>query len=266
MLKTETGMPFDIKILDVIDVLLVLLILFQIYRLIRGTAAFSISIAIFIIYVFWLVVRALEMDLITSLLGQVIGVGVLALIIVFQQEVRRFLLVMGNRYIKQSRFSFSRFFTRNEHDAAKTGEAEKIVRACEHLSASRTGALRVIGRSSSLSIFSEGGEILKAQVSTALLETIFAKNTPLHDGAVLIESGLILAARCPLPITDQVDLPPRFGMRHRAAVGMSEHSDALIIVVSEESGIITVVLNGEIREKLTANDLRSILLADKKVF
>ncbi|MCU0362312.1 MAG: diadenylate cyclase CdaA [Bacteroidales bacterium] len=266
MIDTVVNMPFEIKILDIVDVLLVLLILFQIYRLIRGTTAFSISIAIFIIYVFWLVVRALKMDLITSLLGQVIGVGVLALIIVFQQEVRRFLLVMGNRYIKQSRFSFARFFSRTEQDAVKTGEAEKIVRACEHLSASRTGALIVIGRSSSLSIFADSGEILKAEVSTALLETIFFKNTPLHDGAVLIENGLILAARCPLPISDQVGLPPRFGMRHRAAVGMSEHSDAIIIVISEETGTITVVSNGEIREKLTPNDLRSILLSDKKLF
>ncbi|MCX6320932.1 MAG: DNA integrity scanning protein DisA nucleotide-binding domain protein, partial [Bacteroidia bacterium] len=127
----------------------------------------------------------------------------------------------------------------------------------------RTGALIVIGRKSSLDLFFEGGEILKAQISAELLETIFFKNTPLHDGAVLIEGGLILAARCPLPITDQVSLPPRFGMRHRAAVGMSEHTDALIVVVSEESGFITVVDNGEIRENITPNELRNILLMEK---
>ncbi|MDO9065708.1 MAG: DNA integrity scanning protein DisA nucleotide-binding domain protein, partial [Chloroflexota bacterium] len=116
---------------------------------------------------------------------------------------------------------------------------------------------------SSLNIFSEGGEILQAQISAELLETIFFKNTPLHDGAVLIEGGLILAARCPLPITDQVSLPPRFGMRHRAAIGMSEHSDAIIVIVSEESGFITVVDTGEIRENITPNELRNILLMEK---
>jgi DNA integrity scanning protein DisA with diadenylate cyclase activity len=142
-------------------------------------------------------------------------------------------------------------------------EAEEIVKACERLASTKTGALIVIGRKSSLDIFSEGGEILKARISAELLETIFFKNTPLHDGAVLIEAGLILAARCPLPTTDQLTLPPRFGMRHRAAIGMSEHSDALIVVLSEESGFISVVDNGDIRENVTTNDLRNILLMEK---
>ena len=257
-------MPFHIKILDIMDIVLVAVILFQIYKVIRGTAAFSIFIGIFFIYLFWLVVKALNMELISALLGQVIGVGVIALIIVFQQEVRRFLLVLGNRYITSSRFSIGRFFNavRSKHGSPK--EAEEIVRACETLALKRTGALIVVGRKSSLDIFSEGGEILKAKISAELLETIFFTNSPLHDGAVLIERGFILAARCPLPITDQVSLPPRFGMRHLAAVGMSEHSDALVIVVSEESGFITVVETGEIKENITLNELRNILLIEKK--
>ncbi len=254
-------MPFNITVLNIIDVCLVALILFQLYRLIRGTAAFSIFLGILFIYLFWLFVKALKMELISALLGQVIGVGVIALIVVFQQEVRRFLLVIGNRSIKRHRFSISRLFSTVEDDAARRGVAEEIVRACEHLSSMRNGALIVIGRRSSLDIFTEGGEILKAQISSELLETIFFKNSPLHDGAVLIEGGLVLAARCPLPITEQVALPPNFGMRHRAAVGMSEHSDALIVVVSEESGMITVVYNGEIRQDLSPNELRSIILS-----
>jgi diadenylate cyclase len=256
-------MPFHITILDIIDIVLVALILFQLYRLIRGTAAFSIFIAIFFIYLFWLVVRALNMELISTLLGQVIGVGVIAIIIVFQQEVRRFLLVIGNRYITRGRFSLGRFFSSAGNESGSPREAEEIVRACEKMASARTGALIVIGRKSSLDLFSEGGEILKAQISAELLETIFFKNAPLHDGAVLIEAGLILAARCPLPITEQVDIPPRFGMRHRAAIGMSEHSDALIIVISEESGFISVVDNGEIRENIASNELRNILLMEK---
>jgi diadenylate cyclase len=256
-------MPFHINTFDIIDIVLVAIILFQVYRLIRGTAAFSIFIAIFFIYLFWLVVKALKMELISALLGQVIGVGVIALIIVFQQEVRRFLLVIGNRYITRGGFSLGRFFSSVGNESGSPREAEEIVRACETMAGKKTGALIVIGRKSSLDLFSEGGEILKAQISAELLETIFFKNTPLHDGAVLIGGGLILAARCPLPITDQLTLPPHFGMRHRAAVGMSEHSDALIVVVSEESGFITVVESGEIRENITPNELRNILLMEK---
>ena len=256
-------MPFHITILDIIDIILVAIVLFQLYRRIRGTAAISIFLGIFFIYLFWLVVKALNMELISALLGQVIGVGAIALIIVFQQEVRRFLLVIGNKYITRSRFPISRLFSIVNNEPSSPREAEEIAKACERLADKKTGALIVIGRKSSLDIFAEGGEILKARISAELLETIFFKNTPLHDGAVLIEAGLILAARCPLPTTDQVTLPPRFGMRHRAAIGMSEHSDALIIVLSEESGFISVVDTGEIRENISPNDLRNILLMEK---
>ncbi len=256
-------MPFQITILDIIDIFLVAIILFQLYRLIRGTAAFSIFLGIFFIYLSWLVVKALNMELISALLGQIMGVGVIALIIVFQQEVRRFLLVIGNRYISGRRFPLGRFFSNIDDPQGSPGDAEEIVRACEFMSAAKTGALIVIGRKSSLDMFRESGEILKSRISAELLETIFFKNTPLHDGAVLIERGLIIAARCPLPVTEQVNLPPRFGMRHRAAVGMSEHTDALIVVVSEESGFITVVDSGEIRENLKPNELRNILLTEK---
>ncbi|HUX96303.1 MAG TPA: diadenylate cyclase CdaA [Bacteroidales bacterium] len=256
-------MPFQIKILDIIDIVLVAFILFQLYRLIRGTAAFSIFLGIFLIYLSWLLVKTLHMELISGLLGQVIGVGAIALIIVFQQEVRRFLLVLGNRYMTRSRFPFSRFFTSESEGQETPGLAEEIVRACESMASKKTGALIVIGGRSSLDLFTEGGEILKAKISAELLETIFFKNSPLHDGAVLIEGGLILAARCPLPITDQVAIPPHFGMRHRAAVGMSEHTDAVVVVVSEETGNITVVISGEIRENITPNVLRNILLSRK---
>ena len=256
-------MPFQITILDIVDIVLVAVILFQLYRLIRGTAAFSIFLGIFLIYITWLVVKALNMELISALLGQVIGVGVIALIIVFQQEVRRFLLVLGNRYITRSRFSFTRFFSSVGEDQDTPGITEEIVRACESMASKRTGALIIMGRKSSLDLFSDGGELLNAKISAELIETVFFKNSPLHDGAVLIEGGVILAARCPLPITDQVSIPPHFGMRHRAAVGMSEHSDAIVVVVSEESGYITVVISGEIRENITPNELRNVLLTRK---
>ena len=256
-------MPFHITIPDIIDIFLVALILFQLYRLIRGTSAFSIFMGLILIYLFWIVVKALKMELISALLGQVVGVGMIALLIVFQQEVRRFLLVIGNRYISRSRFSFSWLAKSVRNDDRSPGESEEIVRACESLSSVKTGALIVIGRRSSLDLFSDGGEILKARISCELLETIFFKNTPLHDGAVLIEGGQILAARCPLPATDQIALPARLGMRHRAAVGMSEQTDALVIVVSEESGFISVAEAGVLREDISPNELRNILLMEK---
>lgn len=256
-------MPFQISILDIVDIVLVALIMFQLYRLIRGTAAFSIFLAIFLIYLSWLLAKTLNMELITALLGQVIGVGVIALIVVFQPEVRRFLLVLGNRYISRSRFSLGRFFSSVKDETDTAGMAQEIVRACESMAAKKTGALIVVGRKSSLDIYSEGGEILKSRVSSELLETIFFKNAPLHDGAVLIEGGQILAARCPLPMSDQVSIPPHFGMRHRAAVGMSEHTDSIVVVVSEETGHITVVITGEIRENITPNELRNVLLTSK---
>jgi uncharacterized protein (TIGR00159 family) len=256
-------MIVPVTVLDIIDILLVALILFQLYRIIKGTAAFSIFIAVFFIYMFWLIVKALNMQMVSSLLGQVIGVGVIALIIVFQQEVRHFLLVFGNRYIKNGRFSLKRLFGSDKEKPGGIEIAEKIVKAVESMASKNIGALIVIGRQSRLDHFTESGELLKAQISADLLETIFFKNTPLHDGAVLIEDGLILAARCPLPVTDQFPLPAYFGMRHRAAIGMSEHTDALVVIVSEETGHISVVDGGNVRENVKANDLRNILLMEK---
>jgi uncharacterized protein (TIGR00159 family) len=256
-------MVLDIRFIDIIDIILVAIVFYQLYKLIRGTAALSIFIGIFIIYMFWLIVKALNMELIGALMGQVIGVGVIALIIVFQQEVRRFLLVIGNRYMNRRRFSFGKIFSTVEEETGSPKEAEEIVRATESMASKKTGALIVLGRKSSLDIYSEGGERIDAIISAELLETIFFKNSPLHDGAVLIEDGKIFAARCPLPITDRISLPPRFGMRHRAAIGISEHTDALVVVVSEESGHITVAEGGEMKEHITPNELRQILLKEK---
>lgn len=257
-------MMVKISVIDILDIVLVAIILFQLYKLIRGTAVLSIFAGIFIIYMVWLVVKAVNMELMGALLGQVIGVGMIALIIVFQQEVRRFLLAIGNRYINSRRFNFGKIFSsvKNEQ-AGNPREAEEIVRAVESMAAKKTGALIVIGKRSSLDIYSEGGERIDAVISAELLETIFFKNSPLHDGAVLIEDGRLFAARCPLPITDKISLPAHFGMRHRAAIGISEHTDALVIVVSEETGRITVAESGEAKENITPNEIRQILLQEK---
>jgi diadenylate cyclase len=254
-------MLVPVTVLDVIDIVLVAFIFYQLYRIIKGTAAFSIFLAVFMIYVSWLIVKALNMELISSLLGQVIGVGVIALIIVFQQEVRRFLLVLGNRYIQNSRFSFKKLFGSSKIESAMPLVAEEIVKAVESMAGKKTGALIVIGRQG-LTFMVMAVRCLMP-VSAELLESIFFKNTPLHDGAVLIEDNLILAAACPLPVTDQFALPSKFGMRHRAAIGISEHTDALVIVVSEETGHISVVDAGVIRQNVKPAALRNILLSEK---
>lgn len=253
----------NISLLDIIDIVLVAIILYELYRIIRGTAAFSIFIGIFFVYLFWLVVKALNMELISALLGQVIGVGVIALIIVFQQEVRRFLLAIGNRYIRSNKFSLEKYFPTEGGDKTTNQIVEELVRASEAMAHSHTGALIVIGRTSLLDIYTEGGEIIDAAINSELIKTIFYKGSPLHDGAVLIENGKIYAARCPLPVTDQTNLPPRYGMRHRAAIGLTEHADSLVIVVSEERGKISVADSGKVHENLTPNELRQILLMAK---
>ncbi len=256
-------MPFHITIFDIIDIFLVAFLLYQLYRLIRGTPAFSIFIAVFLIYLFWLLVKILNLELTGTLLGQVIGVGAIALIIVFQQEIRKFLIVLGSRYISRYNFpGLRRFFPEN---AVKKNlrNNEEIVRAVEVLSQKKTGALIVIGRTGLLEPYSEGGERLDARISAELIETIFTKNTPLHDGAVIIENGKILAARCPLPITENINIQDFHGMRHRAALGMTEQTDAIVIVVSEETGRISVADSGTIKTNLKVNELRKILSEEK---
>ena len=247
-------MQFHITIPDIVDILLLALIMFQGYRLIRGTAALSIFVTIFFIYIFWLLVRALNMQLMSSLLGQIIGLGMIALVIVFQQEVRRFLLMTGSRYF--TRRGFRSMFSEIRKDYPGSGE---ILRACISMSQKKTGALLVIGKTGRLDLFAAGGVMIRANISAELLETIFFRNSPLHDGAVIIQDGLILAAGCQLPTTERMSLPPATGMRHRAAMGISEHSDALVILVSEETGEISVYQTGTFITNVTHEQLSGLL-------
>jgi len=256
-------MLVPVTFLDVLDILIVAFILYQLYKIIKGTSAVSIFIIVFFLYLFWLIVKALNMQLVSSLLGPVMGVGVIALIVVFQQEVRRFLLVIGNRYIQNTKYSLKKFFNSGTEEQPALAIVDELVQASESMARKKIGALIVISRESKLTMYSDGGEILRAQISAELLETIFFKNTPLHDGAVIIEDNLIMAARCPLPVTDQLVLLPHLGMRHRAAIGMSEQTDALVIVISEETGRISVADSGELRENVKPDELKNILLMEK---
>ena len=248
----------SIRFLDILDILLVAFLLYQIYNLIRGTTAMNIFIGIFTLYLLWLLVKALNMDLLSSILGQVIGVGVIALLIVFQQEIRRFLLVISTRYITNRRFNFEKFFDFGEKSGSEV-EIDSIVNACSNMSAFKTGALIVISIRSDLMSFIRTGDKINADTSSRLLESIFFKNSPLHDGAVIIKDSKIAAARCILPATERLDLPPQFGMRHRAALGIAEKTDAVVIIVSEETGAISYAKHESIERNIGPNRLRQIL-------
>ena len=235
---------------DFIDIILVAVIMYWIYRMTKGTNAPYILSGIIAVYLLWVVVRALNMELLSTILGQLISVGAIALIIVFQPELRRFLQMIGMR---QKHFSI---FSTGE-DTVQTNVAP-IVTACREMSETKTGALIVIGQQSDLRLIAEGGIALDAKVSTSLLKNIFFKNAPLHDGAVLIEGDRIVAAKCILPVT-QSDVPKSYGTRHRAAIGMSEISDAIIIVVSEETGGISIAQGGELRRNIDPVRLQQTL-------
>ena len=240
--------------IDFIDIILVAAIMFWIYRATRGTNAPYIISGIIMIYLMWVVVRTLNMELLSNILGQFVSVGVIALIIVFKPEIRRFLQMIGMR---QKRFNFiARIFNRNDNTSVTI--IAPIVQACREMSAHKTGALIVIGRQSDLRLITEGGIAIDAKISTPLLENIFFKNAPLHDGAVVIEGDRIVAAKCILPVT-QSDVPKSYGTRHRAAIGMSEISDAIILVVSEETGGISIAHGGTIHRDIAPDQLANLL-------
>ena len=240
--------------IDFIDIILVAAIMFWIYRATRGTNAPYIISGIIMIYLMWVVVRTLNMELLSNILGQFVSVGVIALIIVFQPEIRRFLQMIG---MHQKRFNFiARIFNRNDNTSVTI--IAPIVQACREMSAHKTGALIVIGRQSDLRLITEGGIAIDAKISTPLLENIFFKNAPLHDGAVVIEGDRIVAAKCILPVT-QSDVPKSYGTRHRAAIGMSEISDAIILVVSEETGGISIAHGGTIHRDIAPDQLANLL-------
>jgi diadenylate cyclase len=248
-----------IRVMDVVDILLVALLLYNIYRLIKGTVAFSIFIGFFLVYVCWLIVKAMNMELLGTLMGQFIGVGVLALIVVFQPEIRRFLLMIGTNYQLSRSFGLEKIFNLEKPKLATDQQIKEIIRACDNLARSKTGALIIIANKNELKEIIRSGEKINARISSSLLETIFFKNTPLHDGAVVVLGNRIAAARCILPLTERNDLESHLGLRHRAAIGISEVTDALAIVVSEENGSISLAVQGELMHKISLIQLTTEL-------
>lgn len=252
-----------IRFLDILDITLVAILLYQLYRLIKGTVAFNIVIGLFSLYLFWLVVRALNMELLGSIMGQFIGVGVLALIVVFHPEIRKFLVFIGTNYNVNRVLSIDKLFGAAKVKSINHQQIESLVDACVSMGKTKTGALIVIAGNSELNDQIITGEKLNAKISSSLIRTIFFKNSPLHDGAVIINGNKISAAGCILPLTTK-DLDKALGLRHRAAIGITEGTDSTCIIVSEERGSISFAKKGEIKRRISKEMLATLLAENIK--
>jgi uncharacterized protein (TIGR00159 family) len=225
--------------------------------------AMNIFIGIVAIYLLAVIVDILHMQLLGSILNQVLSLGLIALVILFQQEIRRFLLMLGTQYLSRYKQTIEKLFSAHPEERIALVKIEAIARACDRFSQSKTGALIVIVRESGLQMILESGVPINADTTTELLESIFYKNSALHDGAVLIQNDKVLAARCILPISENPGLPIKYGTRHRSAIGVTEQTDAISIVVSEETGRISIVTDGKLQGNLNRNEL--ILALEKEL-
>lgn len=244
------------RIIDFIDVFVVALLLFFIFRMIKGSNAISIFIGFFIIYVIWKIVSLLGMHIMSEILGQFLSLGLMALIVIFQPEIRNFLVMLGSRSFSEKGRKI--LFWKSSHEVQNL-DVNAIVQSCIHMSASKTGALIIFCRNNKLDTIVSSGEIFQSTLSSQLIETIFFKNTPLHDGALIIDRGKIQAARCILPVSHATNIPLSMGLRHRSALGVTENTDAVAVVVSEQTGQISIAEHGTIRQGVTSIYLQSFL-------
>lgn len=232
-------LPFGL--LDLVDILLVAFLLYKLYELIRGTIAIRIFFGVLSIYLLWMVVTALQMEMMSQIFRQFINVGVIALIIVFQQEIRRFLIAIGNSGFFRNIGEQGGLWTWLGKDSTTSLlNLAPLSEAVFNLSASNTGALIVIEREADIQSIIDNGKRLNADISSALLESLFFKNSPLHDGAIVIRDNKVVAASCTLPLSAKRNLPSSFGMRHKAALGVTEELDVVAIIVSEETGEVAI--------------------------
>ncbi|MBI9040474.1 diadenylate cyclase CdaA [Lutibacter sp.] len=233
----------DFTFLDALDILLVATLLYYIYKLLKGTVAINIFIGIALVVLIWKITEALQMKMLSSLLNALISLGAIAILIVFQPEVRKFLLMIGStNFTNRKNFLKQLKFLNTEVQTAM--DVETVVAACEAMANTKTGALIVLERTHNLDFVKPTGDKMSAEISLPLLESIFYKNSPLHDGAIIIKDNFIIATRIILPLSTKT-LPSRFGLRHRAAIGITEKTDALCLAVSEETGKISYIKNGE---------------------
>ncbi|MEO1515064.1 MAG: diadenylate cyclase CdaA [Bacteroidota bacterium] len=249
-----------IRIWDILDILIVGYLIYQFYKLLHGSIAFNIFVGVISLFALWWLVGVLQMDLLSSLLNQIVSVGVLMLLIVFQPEVRRFLLILGNNTLRQRSNFIRRLIDRNlpKQEVQQT-HLEAIRKAILRMSKKKTGALIVFAKSRNLDFVNNSGIKLDAQISQQLLESIFNRYSPLHDGAVVIEGGKIVTASSVLPLSSNTDLPDNTGLRHRAGLGATEHSNVGVVIISEENGRIAFANNGKLQLRLTEEQLQEKL-------
>jgi uncharacterized protein (TIGR00159 family) len=251
----------DFSLLDVLDILLVAILLYYIYKLLKGTVAINIVIGIAFIFVIWKITQALKMEMLSGILGYLLSGGVIALIIVFQQEIRKFLLMIGTTNFTNKR-SFLKQLKFLQTEISSDIDTDIILEACKNLATTKTGALIVIERTNSLDFLINSGDRMNALVNDAILQSIFYKNSPLHDGALIIRDNFIIATRVILPVSNSTKIPSRFGLRHRAAIGVSEKTDAVCLSVSEETGEISYIKDGGFELYSDYNDLNEKLKKD----
>ena len=249
-------LSYKITFINLIDLLLVLFLCFQLFKLLKGSLAFNILIGLITIYMFWLVVRYFEMPLMTGLLGEFAKVGIIAVLIVFQQEIRKFLLVIGNSsLLGENKKWWNIFPWKWKIQETFHTPFSEIVEACRDLAAQKTGAIIVFPITSEMKFIAASGEGLDSLISKRLLLSIFNKNSPLHDGAVIISSGKIKAANCVLPLSENPQIINKYGLRHLSGIGITEQTDAVCLVVSEEKGTISFIKEGKIEEGLLAEEI-----------
>ncbi len=244
----------DVRWIDILDILLVSVLLYQVYKLLKGSVAVRVLIGFLVLYLTYLIVRAAQMELLAGILGQFMGVGVLAAIIIFSPEIRKFLLILGKTTFRQNDFLQSMMIWK-KRVVKESFNVTPIIEAAKVLSSTNTGALIVFSKNSELKFYVDSGDFMDAFISKRLLISIFNKYSPLHDGAVIIYQGKVRASRCILPVSER-ELPAQFGMRHRAAMGMSEATDTLILTISEETGQMSLARNGVIDSNLSIPEIR----------
>ena len=251
---------FDIDFWDILDILITGYLIYSVYRLLKGSLAINIFIGVLLLYAIWWLVQTLEMDLLSNLLGQFVSVGVIVLIIIFQPEVRRFLLVLGNTTLKRRGAIFGSIIKSSvEPEEEKQRSINSIKTALVKMARLKLGALIVLTNEFQLSSLSDSGTEVKAKISQPLLESIFQKESPLHDGAVIITSGLIQRASAILPVSENQQLPKSVGLRHRAGVGATEGTSSIALIVSEENGKISYAKEGRLVRNLTEEELYELL-------
>ncbi len=253
----------QLSLADILDILLLALLIYIVFRWIRGTSAMSIFVAIISLYVIRVIVSAFNMRLMTNIMETVLDVGLIALIVIFQPEIRKFLMQLGTRYMNtaQGNRLIGRFLKRDRKGGNISGSdaVNDITEACRRMSEDKTGALIVIAHKASLEEIISTGDRIDAAIHRRLIMNLFFKNSPLHDGALVIADGRITAVRCTLPITERTNIPANFGMRHKAAIGITEETDADAIVVSEETGKISFVKGGTVTPIKNINELKLLL-------